>query len=175
MRFLRLLAPVVLLVPLLLVTERPAEASVPRTFCNNHAYTYVVKNYSRGAARLPLRCGTSTWGFRHITHRWDAAFDSSIALTIARGEVVNDLQQDGGSHIYALFNDRCTELFRVIYNAGAYRGNGVRPQGIITGLLPGRRHHRSIRRGRRERHGRPAAARCTRRRQRHSQQRCRSR
>jgi hypothetical protein len=45
---------------------------------------------------------------------------------------VTDLQQDGGSAIYALFNNRCTELFRVIYNGRAYRGNGVRPQGVIT-------------------------------------------
>jgi hypothetical protein len=31
-----------------------------------------------------------------------------------------------------LFDGRCRELFRVIYNGGAYRGNDVRPQGIIT-------------------------------------------
>ena len=109
-----------------------AAASVPGTYCNKRSYKTVVKKYSRGAARLPLRCGTSTWGFKHITHRWNAAFDSKIALTIARGEKVKDLQQDGGTAIYALFNNKCVELFRVIYNGGAYRGNGVRPQGIIT-------------------------------------------
>jgi len=107
-------------------------ASVSTTFCNNHAYTYVVKKYSRGSARLPLRCGLSTWGFRHLTHRWNSAFDSAIALTISRGENVADFQQDGGSRIYALFDNHCTELFRVIYNGGAYRGNDVRPQGIIS-------------------------------------------
>jgi hypothetical protein len=68
-----------------------------------------------------LRCGTSSWGFKHLTGhgRWNAAFDAKIALTIARGERVTDLQQDGGSAIYALFNNRCTELFRVIYNGRA--------------------------------------------------------
>jgi hypothetical protein len=118
--------------PAVVLGATAAQASVPTTFCNSHAYTYVVKNYSRGSARLPLRCGTTTWGFRHITHRWNAAFDSKIALTISRGEAVRDVQQDGGSAIYALFDNRCNELFRVIYNGGAYRGNGVRPQGIIT-------------------------------------------
>lgn len=131
-RVLRGLVPVLAAVPLVLVGATAAHASVPTSFCNPHAYTYVVKNYTRGAARLPLRCGTTTWGFKHITHRWDAAFDGKIALTISRGEVVTDVQQDGGSAIYALFDNRCNELFRVIYNGGAYRGNGVRPQGIIT-------------------------------------------
>ncbi len=118
--------------PAVVLGATAAQASVPTTFCNSHPYTYVVKNYSRGGAKLPLRCGTTTWGFKHITHRWNAAFDSKIALTISRGEVVTDVQQDGGSAIYALFDNRCEELFRVIYNGGAYRGNGVRPQGIIT-------------------------------------------
>lgn len=55
-----------------------------------------------------------------------------IALTIARGEKVVDLQQDGGSRIFALFDGGCHELFRVIYNGGALNGTGVSPQGIIT-------------------------------------------
>jgi hypothetical protein len=93
----------------------------------------VVKNYYRGSAPRPLRCGTATWGFLHITHRWNSAFDSGIALTISRGEEVGDLQQDGGSSIYALFDNKCNEIFRVIYNGGAWRGaTTVSPQGIIT-------------------------------------------
>lgn len=64
--------------------------------------------------------------------RYNSTFDSYIALTFSRGEVVTDYQQDGGSQIYALFDDSCKELFRVIYNAGAYLGSGVRPQGLIT-------------------------------------------
>jgi hypothetical protein len=69
--------------------------------------------------------------------RWDAAFDAMIALTIARGEKVDDLQQDGGNKIFALFDGNCNELFRVIYNGGAYLGNGVSPQGIITAYYRG--------------------------------------
>jgi len=107
-------------------------ASVPKTYCKKRSYKSVVRKYARGSARLPLRCGTASWGFNHVTHRWNTAYDKMIALTIARGERVKDLQQDGGTAIYALFNKKCTELFRVIYNGGALHGNGIRPQGIIT-------------------------------------------
>ncbi|MEV4256023.1 hypothetical protein AB0J52_22930 [Spirillospora sp. NPDC049652] len=100
--------------------------------CAGKGYAHIVRLYRRGASRLPLRCGTSTWGYRHITHRWSADFDRRIALTISRGVVVQDVQGDGGTAIYALFDRRCKELFRVIYNGGAYRGHAVRPQGIIT-------------------------------------------
>lgn len=131
-----LLAPIALLLSLLVATGAPAQASVPRTYCNGRSYTFVVKNYTRGAAQLPLRCGNSRFGFLHITARWNAAFDANIALTIARGESANDVQQDGGTAIYALFDNSCNELFRVIYNGGAYNGNGVRPQGIITAYAP---------------------------------------
>lgn len=131
-RALRRLAPIALLVPLALAPASASHASVPTSYCAHRSYKSVVRNYTRGGGHYPLRCGTATWGFKHITHRWNAAFDAKIALTIARGEQVADVQQDGGTAIFALFNDRCTELFRVIYNGGAYRGNGIRPQGIIT-------------------------------------------
>jgi hypothetical protein len=115
-----------------LAAPQAAYASVPKSWCDGKSYKKVVKNYHRGAGSYPLRCGNARWGFLHITHRWNAAFDSSIALTIAKGEEVKDLQQDGGSAIFALFDNRCHELFRVIYNGGALHGNGIRPQGIIT-------------------------------------------
>jgi hypothetical protein len=38
----------------------------------------MVKNYTRGAAQLPLRCGYIRFGFNHITARWSAAFDANI-------------------------------------------------------------------------------------------------
>jgi hypothetical protein len=129
---LRWIVPVVAAVSMYLVGQPVAQASVPTSYCSGRAYSFVVKNYTRGAAGLPIRCGSTEWGFRHITARWNAAFDANIALTIARGEAVVDYQQDGGSTIYALFDSRCNELFRVIYNGGAYLGTGVRPQGVIT-------------------------------------------
>lgn len=109
-----------------------AHASVPTTYCQGKSQVSVVKTYARGGGRYALRCGTSSWGFNHITHRWNSAFDSKMALTFAYGEDVNDVQQDGGSVIFALFDNRCHQLFRIIYNGGALHGNGVRPQGVIT-------------------------------------------
>ncbi len=100
--------------------------------CAGKSVGFVLRTYRRGASRLVLRCGSTTWGYRHVTRRWSPAFDAKIALTLARGAVVTDYQQDGGSAIYALFDARCRELFRVIYNAGAYRGVAVRPQGVVT-------------------------------------------
>jgi hypothetical protein len=122
-------AVAVLTVP---VGATSASATVPTTVCNGQSYKSLVKTYAYGAQALALRCGTATWGFVHIKARWNAAFDSMIALTIARGEKVSDLQQDGGSVIFALFDGNCHELFRVIYNGRAYLGTGVSPQGIIT-------------------------------------------
>jgi hypothetical protein len=130
-------ASIALLLSLFAATGSPAQASVPTSYCGGRSYTFVVKNYTRGAAQLPLRCGNTRFGFNHITARWSAAFDANIALTIARGESATDVQQDGGSAIFALFDSRCNELFRVIYNGGAYNGTGVRPQGIITAYAPG--------------------------------------
>ncbi|MEV0664670.1 hypothetical protein AB0I58_24975 [Spirillospora sp. NPDC050365] len=114
------------------VAATPADASVSKSYCIHRSYKTVVRAYTRGSKHLPLRCGTSTWGFKHITHRWNATFDKTIALTIARGEMVTDLQGDGGTAIYALFNNKCVELFRIIYNGGALHGKSLRPQGIIT-------------------------------------------
>ncbi len=116
----------------LVVTEGTAQASIPTSYCNGKSYVSVVNTYHRGNSAYPLRCGNSRWGFLHVTARWNPSFEYYIALTISRGETATDYQQDGGSQIFALFDNSCNELFRVIYNGGAYNGNGVRPQGIIT-------------------------------------------
>lgn len=132
----RMVSVVGVLLALLAGDLSSASASVPTNYCDPHSYTYVVKNYTRGNFVLPLRCGiaASNWGFRHLVDRgrWDPTFDSYIALTFSRGEYVHDLQNDGGDNIFALFDDGCNELFRIIYNSRAYNGNGVSPQGIIT-------------------------------------------
>ena len=69
-----------------------ASASVPTTICNGKSYKTLVKTYTYGAQQLALRCGTASWGFIHIKNygRWNAAFDSMVALAIARGEKVTD-------------------------------------------------------------------------------------
>ena len=85
-----------------------------------------MRVYQRGPTSIPLRCGTATYGFNHVLQRWNDAYDSQIALTIARGEVTPD-----GSR-YSLFTPKCKELFRVIVNQGPIGKAGFRPQGIIT-------------------------------------------
>ena len=114
-----------------------AQAAVPVTWCNGKSQVTLVKTYAYGGQALALRCGTGSWGFLHITHRWSDHFDSMIALTIARGEKVNDVQGDGGTAIFSLQDNNCHELFRVIYNGGALHGSGVSPQGIITAYETG--------------------------------------
>jgi hypothetical protein len=126
----------VLLIVMIAGMATSAEASVAKTYCNGKSYQSLVKTYQHGAQTLALRCGTASWGFKHVTSRWNAAYDSMIALTIAQGEKVTDLQGDGGSAIFVLFGASCNELFRVIYNGRAYLGTGVSPQGIITAYYP---------------------------------------
>jgi hypothetical protein len=99
-----------------------AAASNP---CSGRSQTYIVRNFFRGPAVYPLRCGTSTWGYNHlIKHGYDP---SSIALTVARG------QQDPIFQIFTYSSNTCPNFeYKVVYNDGALNGNGVRPQGIIT-------------------------------------------
>jgi hypothetical protein len=130
--FVMLIAGILATMTVALGTALPASASVSSSYCNGRSAVSLVKTYAYGAQRLALRCGTSKWGFVHIKARWNSAFDSMIALTIARGEKVVDYQGDGGTRIFALFNNSCKELFRVIYNGNALYGTGVSPQGIIT-------------------------------------------
>lgn len=105
-----------------------ALASAPAGTCQAKSETSVVRVYNRGGKAIPLRCGTLTYGFNHIVARgrWGDLFDSDIALTIARGEESTD------GTVYAWFDDRCVETFRVIVNPGPIGRSGFRPQGVIT-------------------------------------------
>jgi hypothetical protein len=109
-------ATLVAVLGFLVAGASPSLASGSASYCNGRSQVSLVKTYTYGSQQLALRCGTSTWGFVHIKPRWNATFDSMIALTIARGEKVTDLQQDGGSKIFALFDGSCHELFRAYYS-----------------------------------------------------------
>lgn len=88
----------------------------------------------RGHEGLPMRCGTKTWGFRHLVAagRWSANFDGWIALTLGSGTEVTYLKYGGDEKLFVIFDQRCNAEFWVWYNRGAYNGNGVRPQGLIS-------------------------------------------
>lgn len=55
------------------------------TTCKNNGRNHIVRTYFRGPARYTLRCGTSTWGWKHIQHRWSNSFDNKISNAIASG------------------------------------------------------------------------------------------
>lgn len=94
--------------------------------CSGKSATYIVKNFYRGVAVYPLRCGTSTWGYNHIVigHAYDPA---AITVTVSLGEAVIGVQ----AFLYTA-NVCPTSQYYVVYNTGALNGNGVQPQGIIT-------------------------------------------
>jgi hypothetical protein len=103
-------------------------ASASSNPCSGQSQNHIVRNFVRGPSVYPLRCGTKTWGYTHLVagHEYDPAM---IALTVARGS----------GPFLGLFTyvpnpeGACpTEEYRVVENAGALNGTGVRPQGIIT-------------------------------------------
>ena len=109
----------------------PTEAEQLGEPACSRTYTYVMRNYSRNGVVLPLRCGTFTWGYNHLvgSGRWSSSFDSMIANAVSRGGKVS------GENIYRLVVPTGTHsftIFRVVYNPGAYNGNDVSPQGIVT-------------------------------------------
>lgn len=117
------------LVALVTVAAPLASAATPSVAaCAAKSQEHVVVIYRRGPLAMPLRCGSPTWGFRHIVGhgRWNERFDASTALTFARGQ-----EYDNGSR-YALFDADCLERFRVVVNPRAFRGVEFRPQGIVT-------------------------------------------
>lgn len=121
-------ASAILLAVLLIGTPREASASPPLNACAAMSQEHVVVAYRRGDLVMPLRCGSPTWGFRHIVGRgrWNDRFNAKIALTFARGQ-----EFDNGAR-YALFGADCRERCRVIVDPWAFRGVEVRPQGIVT-------------------------------------------
>ncbi|MYS61143.1 MULTISPECIES: hypothetical protein [Streptomycetaceae] len=92
--------------------------------CAGKSATSIVKNYYRGPLIVPLRCGTSSWGYRHLAPKHEFN-DSMIAQTVSRGN-----QMFG---FYYLNLNQCPAMmFKVVFNDGALGGTGVRPQGVIT-------------------------------------------
>ncbi|MFI6659052.1 hypothetical protein ACIBL8_26385 [Streptomyces sp. NPDC050523] len=84
--------------------------------CRSHSRTYVLKKYYRQVPVGPptfitLRCGTSTWGWKHIKarHGWNSTMDRKISAAIGTG----DPNGRGG---YSTYANQCPriEKFRTI-------------------------------------------------------------
>lgn len=106
---------------IMVVSASPAAAADP---CAGKSTNHIVKNFTRGFVNVPLRCGTSTWGYRHLApkHGYNS---SMIANTVSRGK------QSFGFYYQNL--SQCPPMaFKVVFNNGPIGGSGVSPQGIIT-------------------------------------------
>ncbi|WP_330460653.1 hypothetical protein OIB37_29505 [Streptomyces sp. NBC_00820] len=93
--------------------------------CRSHSRNYVLKKYYRQVPVGPpsfstLRCGTSTWGWKHIKagHGWNAAMDRKISAAIGSG----DPNGRGG---YSTYANQCprVEKFRTILGTPAGRND----------------------------------------------------
>jgi hypothetical protein len=113
-------------------TAPSASAAVSSKYCNGRYKGFTVYTYIRPSNnhKYPLRCGTASWGFQHIKSRWNDQFEKMISLTLKNGEIVNDVQQDGGTHVFALMDKRCINLFRVIYDVRADSTKKIFPIGV---------------------------------------------
>lgn len=84
--------------------------------CRSHSRTYVLKKYYRGPKVITLRCGTSTWGWKHIKarHGWNSTMDRKINAAIWSG----DANGRGG---YSTYLNQCprVEKFRTIIGTPA--------------------------------------------------------
>ncbi|MFE5159295.1 hypothetical protein ACFRNT_12330 [Streptomyces sp. NPDC056697] len=84
--------------------------------CRSHSRTYVLKKYYRGPQFFTLRCGTSTWGWKHIKarHGWNSTMDRKIKAAIWSG----DPNGRGGYSTYRIGCPR-VEKFRTIIGTPA--------------------------------------------------------
>ncbi|MFV0130145.1 hypothetical protein ACLGI4_20975 [Streptomyces sp. HMX112] len=106
--------------------------------CNNKSQAAIAKTYHRGPATVHLRCGTKSWGFRHLVAkgRWNATFDKKINRTVWSGTITTNLP---GQRIYDDMRLACPAKseFKVVTNPGPMGANpAVNPQGIITAYKP---------------------------------------
>ncbi|MEU8590138.1 hypothetical protein AB0C59_24530 [Streptomyces sp. NPDC048664] len=98
-----------------------ARADSYDTTCRSHSRTYVLKKYYRRVPVGPptfytLRCGTSTWGWKHIKarHGWNSTMDRKISAAIGNGS-------PNGRGGYSTYLNQCprVEKFRTIIGTPA--------------------------------------------------------
>ncbi|MFJ1584284.1 hypothetical protein ACIOC1_13305 [Streptomyces sp. NPDC088197] len=107
-------------------------AALSPTACNGQTAGHIVKWYAPHVpyALVPLRCGSSTWGFNHIhSKHWSAHVDEDIANTLA---YFTSTVPQGGNSIAFILRDLapCEGQFRVVVQFNSYGSTGIK--GIIT-------------------------------------------
>ncbi|MCX4665959.1 hypothetical protein OG453_04610 [Streptomyces sp. NBC_01381] len=60
----------------------------PNTACRHHGKNYIVRTYFRGPTKYTLRCGKSSWGWKHIKagHGWNNTMNKKISAAIWSGK-----------------------------------------------------------------------------------------
>ena len=88
--------------------------------CRSHSRNYVVRTYYRGPGKYTLRCGTATWGWKHIKarHGWDRTMDRKISAAIWSGK-------PNGRGGFSTYTNQCpsVEKFRTIIGTPAARND----------------------------------------------------
>ncbi|MGV9248817.1 hypothetical protein [Streptomyces sp. NPDC003710] len=120
----------------------PSTTQAKKDPCAHAPESKVVRTYTRGPKIGPkvvvvLRCGSSTWGYRHLTKkgRWSTAFDRKIANTIQSGTITVDKP---GQRIFDDILKQCPpkSRFKVVTNPGKMgRKPHINPQGIVTAYI----------------------------------------
>ncbi|MEU9985120.1 hypothetical protein [Streptomyces sp. NPDC050856] len=88
--------------------------------CRSHGRNYVVRQYYRGPGKYTLRCGTKTWGWKHIKlrHGWNSTMDRKISAAIWSGA-------PNGRGGFSTYTNQCPsiEKFRTIIGTPAGRND----------------------------------------------------
>ncbi|MFE9921028.1 hypothetical protein ACFYQA_05450 [Streptomyces sp. NPDC005774] len=84
--------------------------------CKNNGKNHIVRKYYRGPQFCTLRCGTKTWGRKHIKarHGWNTSMDKKISAAIWSG----DPNGRGGYSTYTKSGPRI-EKFRTVIGTPA--------------------------------------------------------
>ncbi|MFF8644985.1 hypothetical protein [Streptomyces sp. NPDC015345] len=101
----------------------------PNTACRSHGKNYVVRTYFRGPNKYTLRCGTSTWGWKHIKagHGWNSSMDRKTSAAIWSGK------WNGGG--YSTWTASCPSREKFRTKIGTPAGtNDVRTAYQVTSL-----------------------------------------
>ncbi|MEV0371482.1 hypothetical protein AB0I10_16910 [Streptomyces sp. NPDC050636] len=98
------------------VDASSADVSSIDATCRSHSRNYIVRTYYRGPGKYTLRCGTKTWGWKHIKlrHGWNSTMDRKIRAAIWSG-------QPNGRGGYSTYTQTCPsyEKFRTIIGTPA--------------------------------------------------------
>ncbi|MER5654281.1 hypothetical protein ABT076_14850 [Streptomyces sp. NPDC002131] len=120
-------------------TEPPAAVTASAANpCRSQHYSKVAYNFWIGPRKMPLRCGTQTWGYNHVVARgrWSTSFKNKISDTLFNG-----YERSPGVYYRYKVGSGCSpnrrKNFKVVVNKGPLGGRpgGLTPQGIITATV----------------------------------------